>query len=71
MKKEILTKNIDYLNLDNNIITKLNSNNVLTIDDLWKTNRHILKDYCLKPSEIKEVIIKLQLNGMDLNHKKY
>ena len=71
MKKEDLTKNIDYLKLNNNTLEKLKNNNILTIEDLWNTNRHILKDYSLKDSEIKDVIIKLQLIGMDLNHKKY
>lgn len=71
MRKEDLTKNIDYLKLDNKTVEKLRDNNILTVEDLWKTNRHILKDYSLKDSEINQVIIKLQLIGMDLNHKKY
>lgn len=71
MKKEDLSKNIDYLKLGSNIVEKLKNNNILTIEDLWKTNRHILKDYSLKDNEINQVIIKLQLIGMDLNHKKY
>ena len=71
MRKEDLTKKLDYLHLDINIIEKLQNNNIITIEDLWNTNRHVLKDYSLRDSEIKEVIIKLQLIGMDLNHKKY
>ena len=71
MRKEDLTKKIDYLHLNDGILEKLNNNNILTVEDLWNTNRHILKDYSLKDTEIKEVIIKLQLIGMDLNRKKY
>ena len=71
MKKEVLTKNIDYLHLDSVIIDKLQQNNIITIEDLWNTNRHILKEFTLRDNEIKEISIKLQLIGMDLNHKKY
>lgn len=71
MKKEDLVKNIDYLKINDNTTQKLKNNNILTIEDLWNTNRHILKDYSLMDSEIKEVSIKLQLIGMDLNRKKY
>lgn len=71
MKKEDLVKNIDYLKINDNTTKKLKNNNILTIEDLWNTNRNILKDYSLMDSEIREVSIKLQLIGMDLNRKKY
>lgn len=71
MRKEDLNKNVDYLHLNENLIQKLQTNDILTIEDLWNTNRTILKSYSLKDNEIKEIIIKLQLIGLDLNHKKY
>lgn len=71
MKKEILKKNVDYLNLDNVIIEKLNSNSIHTVEQLWKLRRQDLKVLNFKDSEINQIIIRLQLVGLDLNHKKY
>ena len=45
-------------NIDNNII-----------NDLWKLNRHELKQLGLTDQQINQIIIRLQLIGLDLNKK--
>lgn len=71
MKREVLKKNIEILNLDGSIIKKLKENNINIIEKLWVINRHKLKDMNFKDNEINQIIIKLQLIGIDLNHKRY
>lgn len=71
MKREVLKKDIEILNLDSGIIKKLKENNINTIEELWIMNRHKLKDMNFKDNEINQIIIKLQLIGIDLNHKRY
>ena len=71
MQKEVLNKDIEILNLNSNILNKLKNNSIYTIEQLWYLNRKKLKDINLKDSEINQVIIKLQLIGLDLNKKKY
>lgn len=71
MKREVLNKNIEILNLDDSIIKKLKENNINIIEELWVINRHKLKDMNFKDNEINQIIIKLQLIGIDLNHKRY
>ena len=71
MKSEVLKKRIEILNLDENIIGKLKENEINIVEDLWVINRHKLKDMNFKDNEINQIIIKLQLIGIDLNHKKY
>ena len=71
MKSEVLKKRIEILNLDENIIGKLKENGINIVEDLWVINIHTLKDMNFKDNEINQIIIKLQLIGIDLNHKKY
>ncbi len=71
MKREVLKKNIEILNLDDSIIKKLKENSINIIEELWVINRHKLKDMNFKDNEINQIIIKLQLIGIDLNHKRY
>lgn len=71
MKREVLKKTIEILNLDDSIIKKLKENNINIIEELWVINRHKLKDMNFKDNEINQIIIKLQLIGIDLNHKRY
>ena len=64
-----LNKKIETLNLDSNIINKLKSNNINTINDLWQLTKTDLKNINIKDSEINSIIIKLQLMGISLNKK--
>ncbi len=71
MKNKTLEKNINYLGLDDHINEVLHNNNINYISDLWVLSRKNLKQFSLNDKEINNVIVKLQLNGLDLNHKKY
>ena len=62
---------IDTLKLSKNINKILKENNIIYIKDLWILNRKKLKEIGLIDKEIKEVIISLQLQGLDLNKKIY
>lgn len=70
-KNKYLNKNIEFLNLENNILLKLKENNINTIEEIWKTNRKSLKKNGLTDSEINQIAIKLQLLSLDLNKKIY
>lgn len=70
-KNEYVESNIDILDLDKEVIKLLNDNDIKTIGDIWVQNRKSLKTLGLKDSDIKQIIIKLQLLGLDLNKKIY
>jgi len=57
--------------LDCVILKKLNTNNIYTVGDLWNLKRKDLKSFNLNDNEIKQVIIKMQLHGIDLNRRIY
>lgn len=66
-----LNKDIITLNLSKNTIFILSSNDICKISDLWRLKRTDLKNMGLKANEINNVIIKLQLCGIDINKKIY
>ena len=69
MNSALLDQDISYLNLNPNIINILKDNDILSVYDLWIQNRKNLKKINLNDQEIKEIIIKLELHGIDLNKK--
>ncbi len=64
-------ENITRLNLTSNLTSKLLSLNIKTIYDIWILKRKDLKEKGLSDSEIKSIIIALELEGLDLNKKIY
>jgi hypothetical protein len=66
-----LDKKIEVMNLDKKLIDKLKENNIVNVRDLWVKKRKDLKTMKLSDVEINKVIVQLQLNGYDLNKKKY
>lgn len=70
--KEMLEKNIAILNLRTNIKKELLSNNIDTILKLCNYTRLELSNLGFTNSQINEIIIELQLIGLDLkkNHAK-
>lgn len=64
-------ENINNLNLQTNIIKKLNSKNINKINEIWILKRKDLKELGFSDPEIKSIIIALQLEGLDLNKKIY
>lgn len=71
MSNHSLIAPLDSLEIDNNIIKKLNQNNIHNVKDLWNLKRKNLKELGLTDTEIKHITIKLQLHSIDLNHKIY
>lgn len=68
--KNVLDNKIDYLNISSKLEQKLNENNIYYIKDLWLLKRADLKKF-LNDKEVTDIIIKLQLSGLDLNKKVY
>lgn len=66
-----LNQNIKELDLESNILDKLSNHNINTVKDLWKLKRSQLKDFDLNNEEVNQIIIKMQLYGIDLNKKVY
>ena len=71
MKSKILDKDLSYLKIDSKVIEVLNNNNINVINDLWALTRKDLKSYKISDRDIHNIIVKLQLNGLDLNKKIY
>ena len=71
MKSKILEKDLSFLKLDTKVIETLNNNNINVINDLWCLNRKDLKALEISDKDIHNIIVKLQLNGLDLNKRKY
>lgn len=69
MKEITLNDSISILGLDSKSLNILLNNNINTIEQLWKMKRPELKTIGLSDSQISNSIIKLQLNGIDLNGK--
>ena len=70
MYKKWECKNINELSLKKEIIDKLNEKEVFLIKDLSSLRRRVLKEYGFSNDEINDIIITLQLVGLDLNKKK-
>jgi len=70
MDKQVVEK-IEKLNLDKDIEVILKKSNVNTMQDIWKLKRKELKNIGLRDYQINHIIIKMQLNGLDLNEKMY
>jgi DNA-directed RNA polymerase alpha subunit len=62
---------IEKLEIDYDIIIKLNNNAIYTINDLWNLSRRDLKKLKLTDGEINQIIVKMQLYGIDLNRRIY
>ena len=71
MAKVNVNDRITKLGIDDYIIKIFNNNDIVTIDDLWSLKRKDLKEMDFSSEEINHIIIKMQLNGIDLNRKKY
>lgn len=61
---------MNKLNLNSKLLKKINNVNINSFEELWSLNRKKLKDLNFTQDEINEIIVKLQLNGYDLNKRK-
>ena len=71
MKPKYLDNKIEILNVDIDTKKKLEINNIKYIKDLWILKRKDLKEFNFTDREINNIVVKLQLNGLDLNGKVY
>ena len=68
---KINNRDINNLSLSKELINKLKDKELNYIEDVWVLKRINLKTLGFTNDEIKEIIISLQLIGLDLNKKKY
>jgi len=68
---KINNRDISKLSLSKELINKLKDKELNYIEDVWVLKRINLKTLGFTNDEIKEIIISLQLIGLDLNKKKY
>ena len=68
---KINNKDINKLSISKELINKLKDKELNYIEDVWVLKRINLKTLGFTNDEIKEIIISLQLIGLDLNKKKY
>lgn len=66
-----LNDSINKLEVDDKILINLSNHQISSIKDLWSLNRKDLKKMSFSDEEINQLIIKLQLPGIDLNKKIY
>lgn len=71
INKNVLNKSIDNIMLSDSIIKKLKLHNINKLEDIWILKRNDLKKLDLSVEDIREISVKLQLNGLDLNKKIY
>ena len=72
MKKEmILDQNLSELKLSDKTENTLRKNDKNTIKDVWAMKRKDLKGLGFSDSDIMQIVIKLQLQGLDINRKIY
>lgn len=62
---------IEKLIISTKLKEKLSLSKIKTIKDLWQLKRKDLKNSTFTDQEINELIIALQLEGLDLNKKIY
>ena len=62
---------IEKLMISTKLKEKLSLSKIKTIKDLWQIKRKDLKNSTFTDQEINELIIALQLEGLDLNKKIY
>lgn len=62
---------LEDLKLTNDILNKMNKNNIRSIEEVWILKRTDLKQMGFSNEEINLIIIELELLGLDLNKKIY
>lgn len=67
--KEKMKEKVSTLRLDSEIIQKMETNEILTIEDLWTLNRKDLKQLKFTDTEINKIVICLELHGIDLGKR--
>lgn len=71
MKNIYLESKLSSIDISDTLQEKLKLKNIIYVKDLWLLKREDLKALKFNVSEINEIIIKMQLHGLDLNKKIY
>ena len=71
MKSNLLKEDVSILSLKENIILKLEENNINKIGDLCAMTKADLRNINFEQNDISNIEIKLQLNGLDIKKKRY
>lgn len=69
--EKVLKTNIKEMHFEKNLEERLLLNHIETLENLWNIKRKELKEKQFRDSEINQIQIKLQLNGIDFNKKVY
>lgn len=71
VENEILKDNIQKIRLDKNMTKILYERNIKTLGDLCNQSKTDLRKINLQGSQIRDIEIKLQLNGLNLRNNVY
>lgn len=66
-----MMKSINNLSISKELVSKLKGFDINYIEELWVLKRSDLKSKGFSNEEVNNIIISLQLIGLDLNKKKY
>lgn len=66
---EVLEKDIEVITKNQDILEKLRNNGIILVKDLCSKSKKDLEELQIPNIYIKEIIISLQMNGVDLKKK--
>ena len=71
MKSNLLKEDLSILNLNDDVMQRLEKNNIMKVEDLCSMTKADLRNINFEQSDISTIEIKLQLNGLDIKKKRY
>ena len=71
MDKKIMKNSVDKLQISQNAINILKKNNIQDIEQLCKQTRKALKEMNILQIDIRDIVLSLQLVGLDLKNNSY
>lgn len=71
MKSNLLKEDLSILNLNDDVMQRLEENNIMKVEDLCSMTKADLRSINFEQSDISTIEIKLQLNGLDIKKKRY
>lgn len=71
MKSNLLKEDLSILNLNDDVMQRLEENNIMKVEDLCSMTKADLRNINFEQSDINTIEIKLQLNGLDIKKKRY
>lgn len=66
---EVLEKDIEVITKNKDILEKLRNNGIILVKDLCNKTKKDLEELQIPNIYIKEIVISLQMNGVDLKKK--